>query len=327
MHRISQISLIILLFAFSCRNSNEKDINQIHLDNIAECINNDLLSIKKEVVQLTNEFQYKIPFNKDYERDLSDTYYEKHGVLYTDYFKNRSAVYFPSFSSITPYQKQIIANTEIMDSFFINAVENNLFLSQVYFIDTNSFLRIYPYTDIINYLKNPVDLRNLAAYKLVENKPFIENQCYWIKEPVADPYGRGWVVSCVNPVYYRDKFIGSVTGDIQLRNLENKYFSSNNILMILTTSDGRIICSTSGCSKITMIPAYKEFQYYKPIWDDIFITHKTSLLEHKNKNLRKTFRALFGGKSKEDFYYNNKKYTIFKSHIKETDWFLFKIIH
>jgi len=327
MRKLAHISLIILLFASSCRNSNEKDINLIHLNNIAECINNDLISIKKEVVQLTNEFQYKIPFNNASERKLSDTYYEKHGVLYTDYLKNRSAVYFPSFSSITPCQKQIIANTEKMDTFFIHAVENSLLLSQVYFIDTNSFLRIYPYTDVINYLKNPVDLRSLAAYKLVENQPFIENQCYWLSEPVADPYGRGWVISCVNPVYYRDKFIGAVAGDIQLRNLENKYFSSNNILMVLTTSDGRIICSTSECSKITKIPIYKEFQYYKPISEDIFITHKTSLLEHKNKTIRKTFKVLLGGKSKEDFYYNNKKYTIFKSHIKETGWYLFKIIN
>ena len=327
MHRLTQISLIIVLFAVSCRNSNEKDINLIHLDNITECINNDLLSVKKELVLLTNDFQYKIPYNNPFNKKLSAKYSEKHGVLYTDYVKNRSAVYLPSYKSITSYQKQIIENTEVMDSFFIRAITNNLFLSQVYFLDTSSFLRIYPYTDVINYLKNPLDLRSLAAYKLVEDKPFIENQVYWINEPIADPFGRGWVITCVNPVYYRDKFMGIVSGDMQLRNLENKYFSSNNIIMLLTTADGKVICCTSESSKITSIPPYKEFQYYKPISEDIYISHKISLLEHKNKALRKTFRALVGGKTKEDFYFNNKKYTIYKSHIKETGWYLFKIIN
>ena len=92
-------------------------------------------------------------------------------------------------------------------------------------------------------------------------------------------------------------------------------------------NEGKVICSTKEASKITNIPQFRDFQYFRSVTKDIFIFNTPPLTKHKNKNFKKAINSLFSGKVKEEFYTENNKYTIYKSHIAETNWFLLKIIN
>jgi CMP-N-acetylneuraminic acid synthetase len=96
---------------------------------------------------------------------------------------------------------------------------------------------------------------------------------------------------------------------------------------MLTNSAGKLICCTKEASKIVDIPVLREFQYFKPVTENIYTFNNPSLILHKNKGFRDAIKSLLTGKSKEVFYMENKKYTIYRSYIKETDWQLFKIIN
>ncbi|MDK2978014.1 MAG: hypothetical protein PWP52_728 [Bacteroidales bacterium] len=123
-----------------CQNKGSKDLNYLHLNQIAKNINADLEHISIDMNDLPLILKYNISFDKHIKWDN------------TAYFKKNNQHYF------TPYQK-------------------------------------------------------------VNQKPFIEGQSYWIETPYADPYGRGWIISCIEPVYYHDEFIGILSADIPVKNI------------------------------------------------------------------------------------------------------------
>ncbi|MFC2103807.1 PDC sensor domain-containing protein [Bacteroidota bacterium] len=328
MKRLVLIFVVIFSIFNSCKNQQEEDLNLRHLNHIAESINSDLSLIKKEIINLARSSQYKIPFDKEINGFSTEKYhYQSDQILYCTYNSSQSAVYYPSNRNFSIPLKKIIVNSESLDSFFVNSVRKKPLLAQIYFLDTNSFLRIYPYIDVLNYLKSSIDLKLFAPYQTAKEKPFIENRAYWINQPFADPYGRGWIISCVEPIYYRDRFLGILSGDITLYSLKNKYFSSDTEIIIMIDQKGKIICCTKQAAKITNIPIIRAFQYYKPVTENIYAFNKPSLMDHKNKYFRKAIKSLISGKNKEIFFIENNKYTIYKSHIRETDWLLLKIIN
>lgn len=318
------ISILFLLIS-SCKKKQEEDLNLKHLNHIARLINNDLSSVTKDITELSRNIQYKVSFDKKTHSFSSDKYHYYPGeILFCAYQKSGSAVYFPSNKNIESI-KNIIINSEQIDTFFIETINKNPLLAQVYFLDSSSFLRIYPYINVANYLKSSIDLTKLNNYQSAQNKPFNEKQAYWTSTPFADPFGRGWVISCVQPVYFHDKFLAIVSGDITLHSFRTNYLNYDNEKLILIDQNGKLICCTRDASRIFNIPAPREFRYYKPVTEDIFMNNTPRLTKHENKHFRKAVDALLAGNNRETFYIDNKKYTIYKSIITETNWLLLKI--
>lgn len=327
MKRLFIIFLAVFSFLYSCKNKQAEDINFKHIEHIANSINSDLCSVKTDMYNLANVLQYKIPFDNEIITFPEEKYpYYIGNVLVCTCTESKSSVYYPADRFLTNKLKKIIVNSESLDTFFVNSLNNNPLLSQIYFLDTNSFLRIYPNIDVENYLKNSVDLNSFISYQTVKKKPFISDNAYWINHPFADPYGRGWIISCIEPIYYRDRFIGILSGDITINSLKDKYFSSGTESILLIDQKGEILCCTKEAGKIIRIPQIREYQYFKPVTENVFIYNNLSLTEHINKKVRTSIKSLLSGKIKASFYLDNKKYTIYKSYIRETDWLLLKII-
>lgn len=318
------ISILFLLIS-SCKKKQGEDLNLKHLNHIAEQINNDLIQVTRDITELAKNVQYKVSFDKEVHSFSSEKYHYYPGeILFCSYQKSGSAVYYPANKKIEPI-KSIIVNSEQIDTLFVDLINKNPLLAQVYFLDTNSFLRIYPYINVANYLKNSIDLTTLNSYQAVNNKPFNENQAYWTSTPFADPFGRGWIISCIQPIYFQDKFLGIISGDISLHSFRSNYLNADTQMLLLTDCNGKLICCTRDASKSFDVPVAREYRYYKPIVDNVFMSTNPMLTKHENKNFRKAVNNLLAGKNKETFYIDNKKHTIYKSIIKETNWLLLKI--
>jgi len=322
------IILAVSSILCSCKKKQTEDINLQHVEHIAKCINSDLCSIKDNIYSLASELQYKIGFDKKITTFPNEKYsYNSGEVLLCSCKETNSSVYYPADRTLTNQLKKIIINSEKLDTFFTNSINKNPLLSQIYFLDTNSFLRIYPQINVTNYLRSSVDLKNLISYQTVKRKALIHDKAYWINHPFVDPYGRGWIISCIEPIYYRDCFIGILSGDIRMHSLKEKYFSSGTESILLIDQKGKIICCTKEAGKIISIPQLREYQYFKPVTENIFIYNNLTITEHINKKVRKAIKSLLSGGNKDSFFIDNKKYTIYKSHIRETDWLLLKIIN
>ncbi|MDA3952668.1 MAG: PDC sensor domain-containing protein [Bacteroidales bacterium] len=328
MKRFFYVFIIFIWIFYSCQNQKTEDLNLKHVNHIANSINADLNSIKSNVFYTANFLQHRVPFDKKVRGFSKDFYqFSSDKALISKYNESKSAVYCPADITISSQLKKIIINSEVFDSLFISSIKKNPLISQLYFLDTNSFLRIYPYIDVTTCLKPDINLKGFAPYQTANNKPFINDEAYWINKPFADPYGRGWIISCIEPIYYRDQFIGILSGDIALQGLKKKYFSSGTELLLLIDQKGKIICCTKEAGKLANIPQLREFGYYKTITEDIYDFDNPNLTDHKNKSLSKAIKSLLSGENIENFYVDNNKYTIYKSIIKETDWLLLKIIN
>lgn len=327
MRRFSYIFFVFLFVFSSCETQQKEDLNLKHTKHIANSINNDLLVVRNNIFNTANIIQHKIPFDKNVQDFPKNMYrFSSSGTLVRKYIESKSAIYYSADSVLTNDLKKIIINSEALDTLFISAIKKNPLLSQIYFIDTNSFLRIYPYIDVLSYLTPNTNLKKFTPYRTANNKPFRE-KAYWINKPIADPYGRGWVISCVEPIYYRDHFIGILSGDITLHSLKEKYFSSGTELILVIDQKGNIICCTKEAGKLTNVPQLREFGYYKPITEDIYNFKNPNLTNHKNKSLSNAIKSLLSEETIENFYVDNNKYTIYKALIEETNWLLLKIIN
>lgn len=326
-----RFAFIILAFSvlfFSCGENLSTDSNLKHVNTLAEMIDKDFREISSDITELANKVQIGIPFDESTNTRFDKNYsFRKNNILFTPYRKGNSAVYFPSNKTINQDVKNRIINTEKLDPLFSEIIVNNMLLEQMYFLDPNSFLRIYPYVDIENYLDESIDLTKLISYKQLENVPFNSKKAYWINTPFADPYGRGWIISCAQPIYYRESFTGIITGNISIKSIKDKYFSSNTESLFLLDNQGKLIVCTKEAGKIINAPSFKEFQYFKHVDNDIMMYSTPSLLEHQNKNLKKVIANLLKNTVYEELSINNKKYKIYRSYLPETNWYLFKIVN
>lgn len=322
------ITATFLFLFFSCKNQHEKDINLVYITLLSDKINSELQQVSEETAALSSQIQHNINFLADVKWENNPRYiFHKNELLYTLFSENSSAVFLPSGRRLSSGQKKIIVNSEKMDSLFITLYNRNSIVSQVYFLDSNSFLRIYPYVDVTKQFAPSTNLTEFTAFQSVKNKPFFDTKSYWIKKPYADPAGRGWIISAVSPVSFRDHFVGIVSSDIMLKTIQEKYFSSNSEMLLLVNPNGEIICSTRKASCIICIPGHKEKNYYKPVINDEFLPAGPSLLNHKEKDIRKAVNLLLNGKNKTYFYQNTHKFVIYSSKLKETGWYLLKIIN
>jgi len=328
MKKIVFTTFLFSLLFVSCNNKQKCDSNLKQLNSIAEKINYDLISLREDLVILSNFIQYNIPFDNSIDWKSSNKYkYHASGALISNFNENQSAIYLPPSQKLDLSLKKIIINSEELDSVFDNTIRRNSLLSQIYFLNKSSFLRIYPIVDVINYLNSDVNLLNLKPYKTLIDKPFVDDKAYWMSKPFADPFGRGWIVSCTEPLNYRNNFIGILSGDISINKLRTKYLSSNNEIILLINKNCELItCSKEG-AKFLNIPQYREFQYYKPVTTDLYLYKKPILLDYKNKYFKNAVKKLIEGETNTDFIIKNKKYSIFISHIAEPDWYLLKIVN
>src|SRR6056297_1054 len=327
MKKIIFLLFITTIITFSCRNNKKsEDLDLVQLNGVAENINKNLQQISKDLKEVTLYATYNIPYNNPVAWDDAG-YTKKNQYPFTPGQKNSSAIYLPENKTLNAHLKKIIVHSKRMDSLFIKFVNDNSFVQQVYFLDTTSFLRIYPFTDVSRCFSKSIELTNRLPYQKVYHNPFIEEESYWVETPYADLYGHGWIISCVEPVYYREQFIGILSADIPIKNFLQKYFQSPSEILILTDKKGNVICTTPQGSKRFNIPIYREFIYYKPVTRDILMYNSPSLAKHENKRLRNAINKILEGSCKENFYINSEKYTIYQAKIKETNWLLLKIIY
>lgn len=314
------------MFFSACNRQKEVEENLKKLNAIALDLNADLSKLRQDMEFVSNSLKYKIEYNKSSATKFDEKYTQiNKNVLISNLKNNSSSIYYPTNGEINESLKNFIVNSEAYNSLFKKSLQKNPILSQIYFLKNNSFLRIYPSIDIEKHILPGTDLLQLITYKSVVNKPFKEGHACWINTPFADPYGRGWIVSCAEPIYYRENFIGVLSADISIHNIKANYLSSNEDILFLINKDFELIACTKEGEKFLNIPQFREYQYYKPITQNLFLFEHSFLLEHENKEFKLAIQDIRSGKKFADFYLNRKRHTLFASRINETNWYLLKI--
>lgn len=322
------VMVFIAIFVFfSCKKNHETDLNYIHLKQITKQLENDFNDISELVASTSQKIQLNLKIDNEISWNPSKYQVNQNKTLFVSQRFSKTAVYMPVGSELSSSGKKAIVNTEFIDSLLINICQNNSLVAQSYYLDTNSLLRIYPYFDVTKQYLPTIRLTDFFAFKSLENKPLNSKEGYWIQDPYADPSGRGWIISCLSPVYYREEFIGVISADVMIKSICEKHFGSNSEKFILLNERGEIISCSKKAAGFFNIAIKDDYPFYKPFTSDIFLKGNPSFVNSNKKELRKMIGSVKKGESFVEFFYDAKKVTVYSSRIKPANWLLLKIIN
>jgi len=322
--------LISFLIIISCGQKKPDIKKEISiLKNTGDTIQYDFTRILAATKNIA-EFSQKLYTLKDNQVANSDTklVLNENGVLFKPVNDSGSSVYVSGYFPVNNALKKIINITNPLDSFFKKIIKQfNPLIVQAYFLEKHSYIRLYPFIDVIGQFEPKLNFQNFNVYSLtnIEHNP--GKNVVLISNPYVDPAGRGWVISSVAPVYFNDEQEGVVGVNITIDAMKKKYLSKkiNDFILIDSTGVAMIIDEKkAGLLDITPLKTHK---YLETIKRDEHLSEEYNLLKSKNKNIRCAIASLIrDNKDHTEVAIDDDKYFMISYKIPTLSWYLIKII-
>ena len=271
---------------------------------------------------------YSIKNNKRFNFDTSKLLLNDDGIFYKPKNDSGSAIYVSGYFPVDKKLKNIVYITNPLDSMLNRIIKKNSPLAvQAYFIEKHSYLRIYPYIDVLSQFEPKLNFENFNVYCLadIEHDPY--KNVVIVSNPYVDPAGRGWIISSIAPVYYNDEQQGVVGIDITLNAIKKKFMSDKAKDFILMDSSGIAFIIDEKKAGLFDISPLKTNKYSETIKRDEHISEEYNLLKSKNKDIRNAITDLVKNNSNNtEVIIDDEKYFFVSYKIPSLNWFLIKII-
>lgn len=328
---IKYFSFSIIVFSLGCSGDKvdeakiNKELNE--LKQLSEKISNDfsVIGIKAKEIALFTEELYKNS-EKYVPKDINIYAISPNGVMYKTKDDGKSAVFVSGIIPVNDIIKKIVYFTEPLDTVLKAIVDSNSSVVQSYYNDKHSYNRIYPFMDVLKQYEPKMNIPEYNFYYLADRNHNPEKKNVWVDEPYVDPAGRGWMISAIAPVYYKDSLQGVVGLDVTMRTITDKYFSELNKETFIVESKGTIVAADEYVIKTLELPELRDHKYFETIKADTYRQEDFNLLMHKNKIIRAAFDNII--KNQKSFNYlelDSKKYALYSTGLKQLNWFLIKI--
>lgn len=220
---------------------------------------------------------------------------------------------------------QTVERTERIDPVLIDLVKSNFEVVQSYYNDRNSYNRIYPPFDVLTQYPAGMDIPAYNFYYLADEAHNPDREAVWVKEPYVDPAGRGWMVSCIAPVYHQDRLEGvaglDITTSALVRSLE---LETTNELAMVVAHDGTLVAAGEAMARILRLPPLKNHRYVDTVRSDTFRPERYNLLRSSAPEIRAAFAELLSnGKETDILRLDSHQWLIYGRPIKHLGWYMF----
>ncbi|SFP68048.1 PAS domain S-box protein [Hydrogenimonas thermophila] len=249
------------------------------------------------------------------------------GVFYKTTQKG-SSLYYSASTKISKHEKSKALFTENMDTLFKALVDNNKLITSVYFNSYDNMNRIYPFINKIYKQYGPtLIMQNYNFYYLADQKHNPQKKPVWT-EAYLDPAGRGWMISCIVPIYNKN-FLEGVTGiDITIEeiidNLLNKKLPFDSKL-ILISKNGTITAMPKEIEQLTNIQELTTYNYTEIIKNTIKKPKIFNIYKSRNRLFQDISEMIKKKNKIKEVYINNKSYILILDKIKTTNSYLLLI--
>lgn len=325
------LKLIFLLLFSSCIqtdiNEKEKASNFENLRLLTKKIDSDFIQIRNEVLRLS-DFILHLYENQTYNECADKSIYaiSKEGVMYKVKDDGKSAVFVSGFIPINENIKKIVCFTEPLDTFFIQAIKKLPAIAQLYYNDKNSYNRIYPFFDVLTQYETKMNIPAFNFYYLADLSHNPDKKAVWVNEPYVDPAGRGWMVSTIAPVYFKNELVGVPGIDVTINAMTDKYFKTENQDILIVDASGVIVSANEDIINLLNLPPLTNHKYFETIKQDTYKKDDYNLLKNKNKDIRFSFDKIIKKISDfETLQIDDNKYHLYASQLNELKWFIVKI--
>lgn len=327
---------LILIFTlctmFSCHNNgtiseSDKESKLRDVKELADKIGRDFQRIGSKVSDLAL-FVHQLYRDQDSYRCSNPGIYaiSDKGVLYKTRNDGNAAVFVSGVVPVDEHIRKIVCFTEPLDTAMKALAEKNPEIVQVYYNDRNSYNRIYPFFDVLVQYEPKMNIPEFNFYYLADQKHNPEKKETWVKEPYVDPAGRGWMVSAIAPVYYKDELVGVPGLDITISTITDRYLKDQNEDIIIVDNTGVIVAADEKIISILNLPPLKAHKYLETIKQDTYKKDEFNMLKNKDKTLRAAFNNVLSHNTDVQVMdVEGVQLAIFAAEIEVLDWYVIKI--
>ncbi len=340
---IFTIEIILLILYFTINNfiaNKSKDIllNEArqNVDKIllreADKINSELKTISDYSIILQSEnrrfFEYPGAFAIPGEKPLFKT--AENGVFYKVNDNGGCSLFYGRRTRVKDKEYNKALQTEAFDPLYKLVKENNPNIVAVYFNTFDEMNRYYPFIPEVYKQYDPdLHMEDFNFYYEADKKHNPDKKPVWT-DAYLDPAGKGWMVSCIVPVYNKD-FLEGVTGidvtiDIIVRNIL-KLNLPWEASLFLVNKEGMILAMPEKVESLMDLKELKKHVYNNPVSKEILKPEEYNILKNKDKKIVKQINGLFDSNIHNiDFSIKGKSYLLFQESVKETGWRLLLLI-
>jgi signal transduction histidine kinase/CheY-like chemotaxis protein len=205
------------------------------------------------------------------------------GVFYSTHDIGGAASF---YSAITPVEKQDhekIWRLAQLDPLMKQIKENTPLISAIYFNSWDSYNRIYPWINTAEQYDEKMDIPKYNFYYLADKNNNPMHSVVWT-DVYIDPAGKGWMASCIAPVYRQDFLEGVVGLDITVSSIIDKIQSLSvpwGGYAILVNSNGNIMALPPDGENDFGLHELTSHNYQEAIKKEIFKPEQFNLFQEK----------------------------------------------
>ena len=159
-------------------------------------------------------------------------------------------------------------------------------VTQAYYNDKHSLNRIYPPFDVLSQYEPKMDIPSFNFYYLADGQHNPERKSVWVDEPYVDPAGRGWMVSCIAPVYLQDDLQGVVGLDVTVSGIVENYLQPAGRAWALVDRKGTIVAATEVAIEVLGMPPLTDHRYINTVKSDRYRSEDYNILQSPDARVR-----------------------------------------
>jgi hypothetical protein len=265
------------------------------------------------------EARARVADASEYQLTASGVLYRKHAV------KNGvPAVFVSGVIPVDDHIRTIVLGTEGMDPVLMKMAKSHSEVGQAYYNDRHSYNRIYPPFNVISQYPAGMDIPKYNFYYLADETHNPNRRTVWVKEPYVDPAGRGWMISCIAPVYHREVLEGVCGLDITIETLvRNLDLDQGNDLTMLMTSDGTVVATGESCARMFKLPLKAKHRYVDTIRSDTLRPENHNLLKSTSLEIRQSIRSVLDERGRiQSIRIDGMNLVMKGRYLEELDWWI-----
>lgn len=331
MKKIVYFATIVLLASCAGMTKQRVEKEKSELTSKADSINNDLFKVRNEVKWLAGEIGKLYDKQDSILPTIEKSKYQmaSNGVFTKPVDDGGSAIFVTGFLPITQDVKDVVYFTEPIDLTFKEIVKKYPEIVQVYFNDKSSINRIYPFFDVMSQYEAKMDWTSFNFYFLADYSHNPKKEAVWVAEPYIDPAGRGWMISAIAPVYFKNELVGVPGIDITVNTITERYIQDNplNMTMIID-STGTVVSAQEAVINILAFPPLTDHKYIETIKQDTYRKGSYNLKLSKEEYVRDIAHRIIDLKQTEfETTINGSEVTVIAAAIPELNWYLLEILN
>ena len=191
--------------------------------------------------------------------------------------------------------KRVAWATEAIDDDLKRIPQENPAVVQTYYNDRHSLNRIYPPFDVLSQYEPRMNIPEFNFYYLADEQHNPERAVVWVDEPYVDPAGRGWMVSCIAPVYVGERLEGVVGLDVTVAGIVESFLQPENRAWALVDRKGTIVAATEQAIEWLQMPPLTDHRYVNTVRSDRYRSEDYNMMQSPSAEVRQLAdRALNG---------------------------------